>query len=618
MASYLDKFKVKTAVKDHTKLDLSCQHVTTADFFQLNPIYIKEMVPGERISVNAETFTRLAPLAVPTFGRMQMKNRAFFIPFRTIFRGWNDFITDTTHVLSNNTNTFNIGSQVPRFSLESIATIFKDNTGPTGYCMSIDPRDETADLVITDVDVTPVVSVSYRLTPKGRQVVKILQSLGYQIPTEFGQSSQMANCIVSALPLLAFAKVYCDWYFPSQYYDDPIRMKVEKYFNSDLNASGLYLTTDQLKDILDLIYSVNYDSDYFVSAFSNPAGPVNGSYSSVEIEDPTNGGSGSNVNYIDNAAWSNGTPAISRSTTAVGPLTQFAIDTLKAMTDYMKRHQLVGARALDRYLARFGKSLSSEKLNRSNYIGSQSVDIQIGDVTANAETGNSFSTLLGGYAGKGVGYDSKSFDYETDEYGLFVILSSIVPSTGYYQGMDRMVTHLTRTDFWTPEYDQLGNQAIMKTELFMPDMNDGTWINNNPNYLSGVFGWAPRYAEYKIGRDKLTGDFRIASLNVAGDSSDSWHLFREIKPSTADDVVVGLNFVKGDVGSGYINEDNQYVDVPTQYDRIFSYVDNKCDHFYCIHNFNVVSWSPMLSLYDTYDFDGGKEIVADVNGVKVN
>ena len=95
MASFLDKFQIKTAAPAKQKFDLSCQHITTADFMQLSPVYIKEMVPNEKISINQQSFSRTARLSVPTFGRCNMHNKAFFVPFRTILRGWNDFITDT-------------------------------------------------------------------------------------------------------------------------------------------------------------------------------------------------------------------------------------------------------------------------------------------------------------------------------------------------------------------------------------------------------------------------------------------------------------------------------------------------------------------------------------------
>ena len=43
------------------------------------------------------------------------------------------------------------------------------------------------------------------------------------------------------------------------------------------------------------------------------------------------------------------------------------------------------------------------------------------------------------------------------------------------------------------------------------------------------------------------------------------------------------------------------------------------DKFNVIYNFNVVSYSPMKSLFDTYEFeDKGQRVTEDVNGVKMN
>ena len=43
------------------------------------------------------------------------------------------------------------------------------------------------------------------------------------------------------------------------------------------------------------------------------------------------------------------------------------------------------------------------------------------------------------------------------------------------------------------------------------------------------------------------------------------------------------------------------------------------DKFNVIHHFEIASWSPMKSLFDTYEFDSkGESVTADVNGVKMN
>ena len=97
MSNFLDKVKLPIAVAHNTPLDLSCDHITTANFMQYNVAYRKELVPGEHIEIDVETFTRMEPLVVPTFGRCNIYNRAFFVPFRSVMRSWNNFITDTPY-----------------------------------------------------------------------------------------------------------------------------------------------------------------------------------------------------------------------------------------------------------------------------------------------------------------------------------------------------------------------------------------------------------------------------------------------------------------------------------------------------------------------------------------
>jgi hypothetical protein len=272
----------------------------------------------------------------------------------------------------------------------------------------------------------------------------------------------------------------------------------------------------------------------------------------------------------------------------------------------MKRHQLVGARALDRYLARFGVNLASDKLKRSIYIGSAMQGLQFGDVMSTADTETSF---LGDYAGKGISYGSGTFEFDTDEYGMLIIVSSIVPTVGYSQGVDRTVMHLSKLDFYTPEFDNLGVQAIESNELYTPTKLNkfattaeaaNTTLNT---FRNQVFGFTPRYSEYKIGRDKLTGDFRCDSINAG---ADSWHMLRNVNPETLTELLHDVDFVRGTDAE--------------QYSRIFYNTDaDASDKFKIIHNFNVTSFSPMKSLYDTYEFeDKGKKVVEDVNGVKMN
>ena len=600
MASFLDKLKIKTAVDTHTKLDLSCNHISTADFMQLNVAWKKELVPGEKIKVNMETLARLAPMPCPTFGRGNINNRAFFVPFRTIFPGWNDFITDTSHITAEGQK--GLINKVTTIRNNDLVTVF---TNPEFATVSAYNSNVKYDYVMLEEGAYSGI----RLTVLGRQVMKILNSLGYKIVWNNRDTTEY-----SALPLLALVKVYYDWYFPSAYANTGLMATIESILKMDV--IDYTLTETEIFDLLAFIPKVNYDSDYFVSAWDNPVNPNSGSFSAVSMLDPTNGSQTTynrviGVSNFDgtNSTGSSEAPIIQGGTTistgaSLNALSQFAVDALKSLTDYMKRHQLVGARALDRYLARFGVNLPAEKLNRSVYLGSNIQPLQFNDVWSTASTDKA---TLGDYAGKGISYGSNSFDYETDEYGIMIIVSSIVPVIGYYQGIDRNNRHISKLDYWTPEFDNLGTQAISADELFVPTSSYGFTFPSDNRLSNRVFGFTPRYAEYKVCRDNVTGDLIYNSLNAG---ADSWHLMRELEYTSYADIVHNMAFVQGN-DSG-------------QYNRIFNSVADAespwySDKFNVIYNFNIVSISPMKSLFDTYDFDShGKTVTEDVNGVKMN
>lgn len=618
MATFLDKIKVNTAVTHRTNQDLSCDHITTANFMQFNVAFARELVPNQSIKVNHKTFARLQPLPVPTFGRARIQNRAFFVPFRVVFPAFNDFITDSRHSTSDGSTI--IYTSVPTIS-SGVFTEFFTGITSSSYIPKYGLAGGTtasarADYLTKD-------DVKVELSQFGRYCMKILNSLGYsilfeQFDPELRDRSEFIK--YSALPLLCVAKVYADWYYPSMYTSNPLFAQVEEIFNRDNGNTELSLTDVYL--IFDFLRKVNYDSDYFTSAWENPVSPNTDSQSPIIMPDITarvfeSSSTSDNRDVITNSLNGMSTPIMTGqdadapngtlgATKNLSHISQYAIDALKSLTDYLKRHQLVGGRTLDRYLARFGVKLSDEILKRSQYVGTSESNIQFGDVMSTADTGVD-GAALGDYAGKGIGYTDGGYTYENDkEYGMFIIISSIVPKTGYYQGIDRNVMHTTRFDYWTPEFDRLGVQAVSAAELFTPSGNKNNALNSirygNLSYWQRVFGFVPRYAEYKLPQDRLSGDFRYYSIN---EGMDSWHTMRHINPSSERDIVVSEEFISGDDSS--------------QYNRIFNNTDDTYDKFIVIHTFDISTSVPFANYWDNYDFEQkGNEVVMQANGVKMN
>lgn len=594
MANFFSKIKIPTAVDKRTHFDLSCDHVTTMDWFSPKISYIKEMVPNESIEIKQETFTRLAPMTVPTFGRINMVHRAFFVPMRAIWRGWNSFITNTVNDLNGM-----VHENVPHTKNSNLITWFISNlTTPanTIFCSKVTGSNAPHDFLYTKKDGS---TYPYVFTKKGRRVIDRLQTLGIRINWIEEDETK-----ISLLPILCWWKLINDWYYNTQYqyikkFDtfmstlySPSSASIENYLNISYNRAS---------EIMDaLAFDGYYDQDYFTSAWTNPNGPN-------RVAPMTSGMSVGNVDMaagdVNNSVYVesglNQAQLVSPPSTVEDGaiiLNQTAIDALKHLSDFLKRYQLVGSKSIDRYLARFGVNLTSEKLNRSVYIGKNNTPIQIGDVMSNSDTSGA---VLGDYAGKGLGYSNEAFSYSTDEFGYFVIITQILPKVGYVEGVNRCNLHIKPQDFYTPEFDSVGTQAIASRELFVS--TEGTQ-SRSWAVPDKVFGYTPRYAEYKIGRDNLSGDY---VFNTRNQGEDSWYTFRKIDAVTCP-AFAGISFVDSSFDGD-------------QYNRIFNATTDDADHFRVIMHFDVKDSAPMSSLYDNYEFcEKGKEVTLDINGTNLN
>lgn len=187
------------------------------------------------------------------------------------------------------------------------------------------------------------------------------------------------------------------------------------------------------------------------------------------------------------------------------------------------------------------------------------------------------------------------------------MISTIIPAVGYYQGASRFVLHQSKLDWYTEEFDAMGVQAVSALELYCPDEGNAP---SAINLRDQVFGFLPRYAEYKTDRDMVTGDYRYKSYRNNG-AEDSWYLFRDVEaffdPLTdpATDLVHSLSFVQGRDA--------------VQYNRIFLNASPDQDLFRLEFHFKVTTWQGGKPLYDTHDFaEDGKSIVLDAGGPKVN
>lgn len=598
--------KIATAVTQYSQSHYEYDHTTTSSFMYYDCATFSEIVPKHSQTINIRTFARMEPLLVPTFGRCEIHNKAFFVPYRTVWTAWTDFINDTQHTYSLTTHT--VPTTPPTVTNYALVRFFQQTDIATIVSGSV------ADLTIVKSDGT---FERRNLTSLGRYALKQLNALGYK-PVF---SLQNPDFTLDALNLLCFAKVYCDWYFPSQYIQVQDYHDVSAIF--DVDQQNVSVNEGYLTKMFRLCYNMYYNDNYYTNLWDRPNAPNNdiGSSFSIVGVDNGNGSLGQRQVMYVSGGDTNSAGGARNAPILVGGLTvntstdlqsfsQQDLDNLKALSDYAKRHQLVGTRALDRYAARWGIRLSPEILKRSVYLGGAKQDVRIGDIYSTADSG---SATLGSYAGRGETDGQGTFVMDAqEEYGMIIVISTIVPKQSYYQGAHRSTMRLSRLDFYTPEFDSIGSQAVSTMEVYSPlDVTRLYPDRATPYSLKfneNVFGFAPRYSDYKQRQDMLTGDYMLESRNVL---EDSWTFFRNLDQVASSDggaygMVHNLNFISA------ADRD--------QYHRIFQVTDDT-DKFRITHLFSVDEVAPWSPLYDTYDFkdeDKAEKVQIDLGGVKAD
>lgn len=612
MAKFLDKTQVQTPVKKWRDFDNSCQQLTTAFFMRPTAVYAVEL-PKHKLKCNLKSYARLQPLLKPVLGSVQVHNRAFHVPFRTVWPCWDSFITASPFTTSQGTMVIN---NVPTIGNDVIVRSFLNVDN--GLAVRLVDNTAAFDFRANDIN------EHYVFTPFGRHVMKVLHQLGYRVNfgdayaingTPLGKITDVPTDSWSFLPLLCWAKIFLDWYYPAQYAHSGDAAAVDGMFQRNFRYDADEVDFMRIMNFTAWAY---YNNDYFTSAFDTPVAPSAGYDVGMTIPDITLSGPmpyGSSVGYYVNPSSvsldDNGTPYVSSSGFSAsnpsvtyptfGYVTQYIDTALKKFTNWQRRHQLVGARVLDRYLADFGAVPTWEQLKRSQFIGSQSFPIQFQDVMSNSDTvGGTESeptgAQLGAFAGKGVAYDGKgNFEFSSEEFGFFIIVNTIVPDIAYYQGLNRHVLHKKMTDFISGEWESLGTQPVSGSELAFGYNSGGANVER-------VFGFLPRYSEYKCGKDLITGLFNYNSVNKG---LMAWSTARSLYAYSSH----GIGFLRGDDA--------------WQYARIFygdvTGPESELDKFIFVHRINIKVSMQASPMYDVYEFDEpeGDDIMMQVNGAKL-
>lgn len=479
--------------------DLSHRNVFTANFGELVPSFCVETLPKDKIRVKVSDLVRAQPMVTSPFLRAKQHVDVWFVPYNLIWSRFNEFLVDKDEPSSSALH--------DRLYVPSVRSV------------------DLADAIKSFDNAT--YSVHGVGSEYARAVARNLDLLGYSGTLLYNEAKAGTyNFPDNTLNLWRLAAYQLIWYreYRQQYYDDgklnlPSSvanlsngasylfnfdfLTCDTFANSDL---GQYLNGQAIEAALltpryrcwkkDIYTGLMPDTQFgnISIVSSTPNGPLVTSNLGVNFNSTTD--------YLySNSSGQMSTVSNGVTSSIVVPQSNFDILALRkseAIQKWRENALRAGNQVQDNFESHFGVKPKSHMEVHPTHVASFDASLNIGDVNAQAQIGTGANQSLADVAGKGIMSfgGNETLEFETSDYGVLMGIYSVLPEAEYNANdFDRLNCLLEREDYFFPEYENLGLEAV-----------DFTTISTN-RQTNGVLGYAPRYFGYKQKHDRCCGEF---------------------------------------------------------------------------------------------------------------
>lgn len=465
--------------------DVGYSNKFTSSLGMLLPCFVRECNPDEHYRINARMFTRTMPMNSAAFIQCTQHIEFFFVPYRLLWRDFPQFIVGTKYPTSLYDS--KVSTDSPRFDLAKIYNAFREKLNASNH--------------------TPAAGLGTDLLgyPKIQNAIRLLDLLGYGCFYS-PEARDFAPAAMNPFRLLAYQKICADFYRVANWEDNRVKSWNIDGLNIDLTSTWNAVT---LQNFLDNYLVLNYrpwkkdlftiantqfqGADFLSNNFTAPSFPQFSSEGGFVPATTESGGKQGQL--FVNKQGSNSILTIANLRSA------FALDKL-----YRLMSQASDGDYKSQIKARYGFDAYAPQM-RCQFVGSASSVIQVNPITSTADTlstasDNAFEgTPVGRIYGNGVAQGSDTFEFDTKEHGILMGICSFVPDVDYSSyGVNIFNKKLSSSEYFQPEFDNLGKQPLDATSLYLAKVPGAGGIQS-----PAVLGWIPRYAEYKTHIDEVHG-----------------------------------------------------------------------------------------------------------------
>lgn len=439
--------------------DLSNYSWSSCKAGEITPIKVTEVLGGDTIEVRSEAVLRLDALARPTMHPLKQKVFHFYCPNRLVWDNWNDFITQ----------------------------------GADGASTAVHPYVDLTDATGPGSSLWERMIGARVLTGKGERVNPIPMAMYWLIMQKYFTDHQIDQAIASTFPV--------------------------SLTDGDNTAAFTGFV---------LPYSAAWKKDYFTTARPDPqlgtAVPIPQSGIVSNGVAPTmTGGTVSNQVLQVAGTLANDPVTLAGGSTTDGPLvfgneSGLEMDESAVMRDlsiagalqlFREKRAEWGSRIIDYLRQGFGSKISSYELQEPILLNWGQKTIRFSEVLQTAEGSDPVGTLRGHGIG---GLGTNKVRYRVPENGFLISLALAMPEPAYLSSAERHWFKNTFTDYFQPEFEGIGQQAIYESEIGFGHAAAGT-TQRDP------WGYNDPYDEYRRSLNTISGTFATTDKN--------WHMARD-------------------------------------------------------------------------------------------